>query len=226
MLGALSQSVLLNSIYVFILFSSALFFLYLRVAWKKYVPEIFFWTHFTIVSWSALMYLNLVFDTPIKPFVWYADWILSTPLIMLALAMTAMYPLSKINRPVIFALIANQAMIIITGVFAQIAPTQVGMLTFFGIGNVFMLIVFYLVWYPLMAIARENKNVYTKYRRLVMLLVFFWISYPVVWIIGTPGLAYISPFMTNLLFVVLPILCKPVFGLIDLYLLKSMYSEN
>jgi len=144
---------------------------------------------------------------------------------MLALALTAMYPLTKINTSLIFAIMSTQAIVITTGFLAHISPSKAGLLTFFGIGNAFMFLIFYLVCVPLMNIAAENKLLLQKYRTLAILLIAFWISYPVAWIIGTPGLALVSPFITNLLFVILPILCKPVFGIVDLYLLNSLQEK-
>lgn len=210
-----------NTLYVIVLSLSGLGFLYLRSLWKKSIPEIFFWIHFFIVSWSALMYLNLLYSTPLAPFAYYADWIVSTPLIMLALGLTAMYPLKKIEWSLLFPLMATQCMVIATGFLAQITTTEEAMLTFFAVGNGLMLIIFYLIFGPLLDIARKNKLLFSKYKNLSLLLVAFWISYPIAWIIGTPGYGLISPYQTSLLFVILPILCKPVFGYIDLLLLNS-----
>ena len=216
----------LNMIYVLTLGISALAFLYLRMKWRDRVPEVFFWIHFFIVSWSALIYLNLVFSTPIAPFAYYMDWIVSTPLIMLALSFTAMYPLSKIHWPSVFALMMTQAMVISTGYLAQISTSEPGKLSFFAVGNMLMLIIFYLVFVPLKKIAEQNAQVKKKYLYLSYLLVTFWISYPVVWILGTAGYGILSSYYTNLLFIVLPILCKPVFGFIDLFLLKSLHDKR
>ena len=216
----------LNSVYVATLSASALLFLYLRTLWAKKVPEIFFWIHFIIVSWSALMYLNLVFSSPLAPFTHYMDWIVSTPLIMLALAFTAMYPLAKIEWSVIFPLLTIQAMVVITGALAQISNNPAGMLWFFSIGNVLMGIIFYLVFGPIMNIAKSNKEIFPKYKILAKLFAAFWVSYPIAWIIGTPGYGLISPYMTNILFIVLPILCKPVFGIVDLYLIKTIKETS
>jgi bacteriorhodopsin len=168
------------------------------------------------------MYINLVLQTPLAPYAYYCDWVVSTPLIMLALGLTAMYPFTKINWSAIFALMMTQFMVVLSGLLAQISGSNNGMLSFFMAGNALMLLIFYLVFGPLMNSARENNKLVKKYRALATLLVFFWISYPIVWIIGTPGYALISPDATSLLFIVLPILCKPVFGILDLYLLKTI----
>jgi len=216
------QISLLNLVYVIILTLSGLAFLFLRSIWRKKVPEVFFWIHFFIVCWSAMMYMNLVFQTPLAPYAYYCDWIVSTPLIMLALGLTAMYPFRETNWSLLFAIMLTQAMIIVTGFLAQISGSNSAMLSFFMLGNALMFLIFYLVFGPLMNSAYSNKKLGEKYRNLATLLVCFWISYPLVWIVGTPGYAIISPYATNLLFIVLPILCKPVFGMIDLYLLKTM----
>ncbi len=213
-----------NLVYVILLSLSGLGFLFLRSVWRNYVPDIFFWIHFFIVSWSALMYVNLVFTTPLAPYAYYADWIVSTPLIMLALGLPAMYPFTKINYSILFAIMMTQAMVIMTGFLAQACSNNTALLTFFMIGNALMILIFYLVFGPLMECAKNNKKLARKYKNLALLLVLFWISYPLVWIIGTPGYALISPSATSLLFIVLPILCKPVFGIIDLFLLKSMQT--
>lgn len=215
----------LNALYVITLSLSGAVFLYLRTIWKKRIPEIFFWIHFTIVIWSAIMYLNLVFNTPIAPFTYYADWIVSTPLIMLALGLTAMYPLQKIEWHLLFPLLITQAMIVITGLLAQISHNPTGALCFFSIGNLLMIIVFYLIFGPIMHIAKNNKDIYTKYKKLSILFAAFWISYPTVWILGTTGFGIFSPYITNLLFIILPILCKPVFGFVDLYMIKSITKK-
>lgn len=221
----LTPSTALNSIYVILLFSSSFLFLYLRSIWNKKVADIFFWIHFCIATWSALMYMNLIFDTPLKQYTWYCDWIISTPLIMLALGLTAMYPLEKVNKSILFALLSSQFMIIATGYLAEICPTLNGKLTFFMVGNLIMALLFYIVAGPLRKIAAENAHMKNKFSRLILLLLIFWTSYPLAWIIGTPGYGIISPFATNILFVILPILCKPVFGIVDLYLLKRAYEE-
>lgn len=220
--GVISADIVsLNFFYVIFLFVSGGIFLILKKMWTHLVPTIFFWIHFFIVTWSALMYLNIVYQTPLAPYTYYADWIVSTPLIMLALGLTAMYG-STIKWDILFPLMMTQAMIIVTGVLAQVSESTDGMLAFFSIGNAFMFIIFYLVFGPLRSISSANSELHTKYKALSLLLVLFWISYPVVWIIGSPGYGFISDYFSNVLFVVLPILCKPVFGFIDLYLLKSL----
>jgi len=212
--------------YVITLFLSGATFLFLKSRWSHHVPSIFFWLHFFIVSWSALIYLNLVFGTPLAPYTYYADWLVSTPLIMVAVGLTALYPLKKIAGPDLFALAVTQFMVIVTGILAQVSPTQQGMLTFSGIGNAFMLLLLYLLLGPFIRTAQKNKQVAQKYTTLLSALLVLWFSYPLVWILGSPTYQIISPTTTRVLFIVLPILCKLAFGFIDLILLNALGKNS
>jgi len=215
-----------NVWYILTLGVSAVGFLWLRTKWARYVPDIFFWIHFTIVCWSALMYMNIIFSTPLVSFAYYADWVLSTPLIMLAIGLTAMYPFKKFYWGSIFGVITSQLMVVITGVLAQLAPTNAGKMTYFVIGNLFMLLIFYFIFGPFMNSARENNIMIRKYKILAYFFTAFWLLYPLTWIIGTPGYQLIGPYTTSLLFVILPVFCKPVFGFIDIYLLYITHKET
>jgi len=214
-----------NVWYVIFLGISAVTFLWLRKIWHNLVPDIFYWIHFTIVCWSGIMYMNIIFETPLKNFAYYADWIISTPLIMLAIGLTAMYPFKKLSWSSIFGVIATQLMVVVTGILAQLCPTQIGKIAYFTIGNIFMLLIFYFIFGPFMQIAKENKIMLQKYKVLAYFFTGFWLLYPLVWIIGTPGYQLISPYFTSLLFVILPLFCKPVFGLIDIILLYYAHKQ-
>lgn len=216
----------MNLFYVITLLLSGVSFLIMKLKWKHIVPEIFFWLHFFIVTWSAMMYLNLVYATPLAPYAYYADWIVSTPLIMLAVGLTAMYPLRTIEWTPLFAIMMTQVMIIVTGLLAQASANMHALQAFFWLGNSLMLIIFYMIFGPLMRIAHSNITLFPKYQKLAYLLVAFWISYPVVWILGSMGYGFLSAQTTSLMFIILPILCKPVFGFIDLYLLKRVHEES
>lgn len=58
-----------------------------------------------------------------------------------------------------------------------------------------------------------------------MYVILFWIAYPVIWILGTPGFKVLSASTTQALFIILPILCKAGFGFLDLYLLNNLSKE-
>lgn len=223
---AVAPSQFTAMVYCSVMALSALGFYGMRKIYGTAVPLMFYFIHSTIVLWSGLMYVHFIYSTSFAPFVYYMDWIVSTPLIVLALGLTAMIKTQKKEWSYVFMLVVLQVMIIITGLFAQvIGPNQAG-LAFFALGNIAMLGVFYLVWGPFMHIAYESgSDLYKKYRMLGLLVIVFWLSYPAIWIMGTPGLQVLSPFVTQLFFTVLPILCKAGFGFLDLYLLNTLDNE-
>lgn len=213
--------------YIFIMFFSGMSFLWLRSVWQNRVPLHFYLIHFFIVTWSGFMYMNLIFKTPLSEFTWYADWVVSTPLIVLALGLTACYEKLQKPKDLLAALMGLQALTIIPGAFAQMAETQSGMLMFYSIGWIAMFGVFYLIWGPFMKIAEQSgPRIYLKYKTLAYFVILFWVTYPLIWILGTPGLKIISDYTTTVMFIVLPILCKSGFGFLDLYLLNKIDQEE
>ncbi|BDC35174.1 hypothetical protein Noda2021_11320 [Candidatus Dependentiae bacterium Noda2021] len=224
-MGISKQSLII--FYIGVMALSALGFILMRRSQGTRVPLYFYMIHFAIVCWSGLIYLNILFNTPLRDYAWYADWVISTPLIVLALGLSAMYYLQEKRWDLIWAVMGFQAVTIITGVLAQLSYSQNALLTFFILGNVAMLGVFYMIWGPLMTIARQSGyELYAKYRLLASYLVIFWIAYPAIWILGTPGFGLISDYATTLSFVILPILCKSGFGFLDLYLLGQLQHKN
>jgi bacteriorhodopsin len=60
------------------------------------------------------------------------------------------------------------------------------------------------------------------YRRLALYLTVQWLAYPLVWLIGRPGLGLIGPTVSAALFIVLPIISKAGFGFYHLSRLRDM----
>jgi bacteriorhodopsin len=205
--------------------SAAGFFL-LRRIFGSAVPLIFYVIHSCIVLWSGLMYVHFVKDTVFAPYAYYMDWIISTPLIVLALCLTAMILSKEISWSLIFLALFCQMAIVVTGYFAQVlGPNDSGLL-FYALGNVFMLGLFYIFWIPLLSIARlSGRALYRKFWGLALFVTVLWVTYPLVWVLGTPGLKMISNEMTSALFIILPIICKSGFGFIDIYLLNQLSKE-
>lgn len=110
--------------YIGVMALSALGFIIMRRKQGTQVPLYFYMIHFAIVCWSGLMYLNILFNTPLRDYAWYADWIVSTPLIVLALGLSAMYYMQEKRWDLIWAVMGFQAVTIITGVLAQLSYSQ------------------------------------------------------------------------------------------------------
>lgn len=207
----------LISAYVLSAFASGVVFLGLRNYWKN-VPLKFNLIHFFIVTWSGLMYLNFLGNTPLTDFGWYADWMISTPLIVLALGLTAMKD-RETRWDLIGGAMGMQFMLIISGIISQ----ESGSTYAFWIGCVLLLGVIYFIWKPFREMALDTSEklgrIYTSLAAYISVL---FVLYPAVWYIGSPGpLNVLGSNQTSTAFVVLPFLCKQLYGFMDLYLLHS-----
>jgi bacteriorhodopsin len=207
--------------YIATAFLSGLGYLALSRQWDN-VPLKFPIIHFFIVTWSGLMYLNFLNATPLSDFGWYADWMISTPLILLALGLTAMHG-RETRWDLLGALLGAQFMLIITGIISQ----ESGMTYAFWVGCALLLGVIYILWGPLKQMAEETSDQLGRsYRTLAAYVSVFFALYPAVWYVGIPGpLNLLNAFETSVAFVILPFFCKQVYGFLDMYLIHRADVE-
>jgi bacteriorhodopsin len=218
---AASGSTPLIMAYIATAFLSGLGYLFLSKEWDN-VPLKFPIIHFFIVTWSGIMYLNFLNGTPLSDFGWYMDWMISTPLILLALGLTAMHG-RETRWDLLSALMGLQFMLVVTGIISQ----ESGMTWAYWIGNALLLGVFYLIWGPLKDMAEETSDVLAKsYKTLATYISVFFLLYPIVWYIGLPGpLEVLNARQTSIAFVVLPFFCKQVYGFLDMYMIHKAEEE-
>lgn len=214
--------------YIITAFLSGLAFLLLYRVWDN-VPRRLPIVHFFIVTWSGMMYLNFVEgQTLISDFTWYVDWMVSTPLIVLALALTATLKSDKNHYDLIGALMGLQFMLIVTGVISQ--ETGASPAYAFWIGCGLLVGVAYLLWGPFRKIAKQSsKQLSFKYTLLAGYITVFFALYPVAWYLSETvypaGPGILGAFGTSLAFVVLPFFCKQVYGFLDMYLIQKSGKE-
>nr|WP_310731935.1 bacteriorhodopsin [Natronoarchaeum philippinense] len=116
----------------------------------------------------------------------YLTWTFSTPLILLALGL-----LVGSDRPTLFAAIAFDIGMCVTGLAAALTRQAIWMRwVWFGISSAFFLVVVYvlLVEWPRDA-AAQGEDVVDLFGLLRTLTVVLWFGYPIVWALGTEGLA-------------------------------------
>jgi len=113
----------------------------------------------------------------------YVDWLLTTPLLVLYLAM-----LARPHRRVYGILVGLEVVVIASGVAAAFAPTPLDWLAYVAGLFAFGGILYYLVSaLPAQAAleAHRPSAVFTKLRNLTVVL---WSIYPIVWLLGPFGL--------------------------------------
>lgn len=207
--------------YVVLMALSALSFLVLSRVWDD-VPTVFFLVHFFVVVWSGLVYLTDLSGNGIHEIIGieavgtflYFDWIISTPLMVLALGLSAIY---KSDRE--FGLVVGaaglQGLVIVAGLLADL--TELTWL-FFVVSIFFYIPLFAILWGPLREIANESGA--RGYSFVLGFISLMWVVYPMVWVLGPVWSEMLSMTDWMFLFTVVPAFTKSFFGFLDLWVLN------
>ncbi len=219
----------LHAIYVACMAGGALLF----AAWMTNPRGVPVWEYIvaiTIPVWSGLAYLAMAFgygDVEVagQTTYWarYADWIVTTPLLLAALWMTATTRTKKAPHvATLVALIAADVVMILCGLVGDLSvgPAR---FVYYGIGVAALALIFWIVWGPLRRVAEgQDAEVGRTFRIVAAYLGVFWIGYPLTWILGPSGLGVVGQPVDTALFVLLPVFSKVGFSILDLGLLRKM----
>ncbi|WP_167852032.1 bacteriorhodopsin [Hymenobacter elongatus] len=222
---------LLHWLYVGSMIGGALLFW----AWSrnpKGVPQYEYSIAMMIPIWSALAYMGMALGQgktqvagQITHYARYMDWVVSTPLLLLALAFTAMFYVPKDDRSktLLFGLVAADVVMIVCGLLADLSESSTARLVWYLCGVGAFVAVLSLVWGPVRRIAFDSDpelgGIYTK---LASVLTVLWFSYPTIWALGPSGLGLLNQTTETLLFVVVPFFSKVGFSILDLQYLRDL----
>ncbi|WP_169720904.1 bacteriorhodopsin [Alteribacter aurantiacus] len=218
-------------IYVAFMGGGAVYFAYLAFH-RKGVPRAEYLVAFIIPTWSGVAYASIALGQGLVEwgdrviyFARYLDWVVTTPLLLLALAMTAMYTISK-DRVIIGGLIVADVFMVLTGLIAEFSPSPIKYVWYI-LGVVAFLIILWIIWWPLRAKAKsQNHYVYRVFLIVAGYLSILWVGYPTVWLLGPSGLGVISQITDQALFVSLPIFSKVGFSILDLSCLRWLHVKH
>lgn len=200
---------------------------------RRGVPKVEYLIAIFIPVWSGAAYLAMALgqgsvevDGQVTYYARYLDWVVTTPLLLFALALTSMHKTDK-DYTLIAGLIGADVFMILTGLIADLSETPIRYI-WYGLGVVALLVILYLVWVPLRQKARENpeSRIAGIYSQLAAYLTLFWIGYPITWLIGPSGFDLVSQEVDTFLFIVLPIFSKIGFSLYDLTLLRRLGGSD
>jgi bacteriorhodopsin len=147
----------------------------------------------------------------------YADWLFTTPLLLVDLAL-----LAGAGRNTIATLVGLDVAMIITGLVAAMNGERAAGLSvdavrviWWGVSTGFFLVLLYFLLGTLSDVAggapQEVGALFSTLRNLIVVL---WTAYPVVWIIGSEGLGYIGLYPETAAFMVLDLAAKVGFGIV------------
>lgn len=157
----------------------------------------------------------------------YVDWAVSSPLLLVALTLTATHSLPGRCWGLASALVGTNLVVFVCGLAAELSADATARYTLFTIGVLALLGLYGLIWGPLRTHAhRQPKEIAAVYREAALLLSVLWVGYPLFWMIGPTGLGLISSATTSLLFVVLSILTKVGWSILDLGRLRALSDRG
>jgi len=150
----------------------------------------------------------------------YVDWILTTPLIVLFLGL-----LAGIDRRKFAIAIGLNTVVMVAGMVAALLPGTTRFVLF-ALGAVSFVGLVYYLYGPMTASARAQADGIEKlYVRLRNLTAVLWSIYPLIWVLGPPGLDLLTATVGTTLVVYLDLVTKVGFGLIALDASATLHSE-
>ena len=151
----------------------------------------------------------------------YADWLFTTPLLLLDIGLLA----GASNRD-IGALVGLDGFMIVTGLAAALMKTSVARYAFWTISTIAMVLLLYFLFAVFTEAASDlDEDARGTFNVLRNLILVAWTLYPIVWLLGTEGAGVVSLYVETLMFMVLDVTAKVGFGFI-LLSSRSIVGED
>jgi bacteriorhodopsin len=220
-------------LYVAVMAAAVALFRYWR-ANPKGIPPIEYTIATAIPLWSGFWHLVMAVgggrtDLADRTIFWtrYADWVVTTPLLLVALSLTATHALPDKRWGLVRMLVAVDIVMITSGFLADLMESQVGRYGLYAVGVLAMLVVFGLIWGPLRATAaRQPGPMSRSYTQVAALLSVLWVGYPLIWILGPSGFEWFGDTTDTALLVIMSILSKAGWSTVDLGLLRRLSDRH
>lgn len=157
------------------------------------------------------------------PIYWarYADWLFTTPLLLLDLAL-----LVDADRGTILALVGADGIMIGTGLIGALTQVYQFRFVWWAVSTAAMLYILYVLFFGFTQKASEmQEDVASTFKVLRNLTIVLWSAYPVVWLVGSEGVGIVPLGVETLLFMVLDVSAKVGFGLL-LLRSRAIFGET
>ena len=144
----------------------------------------------------------------------YIDWSMTTPLLLIGLAFTALGSLRG-NVALVAVAVGADIMMIVTGFFSGASPTgSTAKWAWYMISCGAFVAVYYVLWSPLLKLAKaRSAEVGRVYTRNAAVLSVLWLCYPIVFILGSEGFSIISTAAVLASIAILDLLAKVGYGI-------------
>ena len=158
----------------------------------------------------------------------YADWLLTTPLLLVSLLVIALPAKSAVNKSrekasLIGGVVLADILMIMTGFFANLSSNSFDKIVWYVASCLWFAVVVYVMFSVVQrranAVSAETGKVYGQ---LLGFLSVVWIWYPIVWAFGSTGYQLININAEAALYAVLDVTAKAVFGVMTLVLVTKL----
>ena len=195
--------------------------------------------HATVPFIAATAYLAMTFamgdvlklDGTITFGARYADWAITTPILLAGLVTTALHDRKEASGFLV-AIITLDVLMIVAGLISSLAIVPFVKLIWFLWSCAAFLGVLYILWLPLRAISRSYDDALSSaYDKNLVFLTVVWLLYPVVFVIGPEGVRGIDMNASAWAILVLDVIAKVVYAFfaasnIEKALGSSLVSER
>ena len=179
--------------------------------------------HASVPFIAATAYLAMAFGigTLLKPdgaivyLARYADWSVTTPILLSGLVLLAFHEHGRTGEVGghLTAIIVLDVLMIATGLVSALAGPSPAKWIWYGWSCVAFLGVLYLLWGPLRALAQNRGAALgTAYNKNVAFLTVIWFLYPIVFLIGPEGMKIITDPASVWAILVMDVVAKVVYA--------------
>lgn len=162
----------------------------------------------------------------------YIDWMFTTPLLLLSLLIIALPAVKNANDTkqrvaLIATVLVADILMIVTGLFADLSVSTTFRYIWYLASCLFFLVVLWKMFGEAMSLAKKkSKRAAQIYTGLLAFLTLAWICYPIVWLLGNSGSNVIPLADEALLYAVLDITAKAVFGILIVLNVAKLDSKK
>ena len=161
----------------------------------------------------------------------YADWLFTTPLLLLSLLVVAL-PAQSGNKDgrekasLVGGLLLADVLMIVTGFFADLSSKNFDKVVWYVASCLWFLLIVIVMYTVVKRRAEAVSQATGKvYGQLLGYLTVLWFCYPIVWAIGSTGYKLIGTTSEAALYAILDVSAKAVFGVMALVLIARL-KEN
>ena len=156
----------------------------------------------------------------------YLDWSITTPVLLLALSMTALRGAHR-RAGLVAGLIVSDIVMIVTGLFFGLSDDPFAKWTWYLTSCVAFLAVYYILFGPMRTEAEARDPARRRaYARNLPILSGLWLLYPVVVLLGPDGLKVWSPAAATACITILDLVAKVGYGFVSYAGSKQITDED